>query len=75
MYEIVHNNPDYPLVISFQGMSGGVYPNAKDKLPYLYYNLFVKSNEFSMYDVYVNANGDVHVNFDTSVLSNGHTKS
>lgn len=35
--------------------------------------LFVKSNEFSMYDVYVNANGNVHVNFDTSV-SNGYTK-
>lgn len=42
-YKIIQNDPNYNLVISFQGMSGGVFPHSKEKLPYLYYNLFLQS--------------------------------
>lgn len=48
-YEIVHNDSNFPLVVSFQGMSDAVYPKKKDSLPYLYYNMFTKSKKKNNY--------------------------
>lgn len=48
-YEIVHNDSNFPLVVSFQGMSDAVYPEKKDSLPYLYYNMLTKSKKKNNY--------------------------
>jgi len=43
-HKIIHNNSKYPLIISFQGIDAGIYPEKKDDLSYLFYNLFTSSD-------------------------------